>query len=122
MVQLRKRSEPPSCTFNGNLGFFFSPFFALEFVIRLLPTRAHTSTLMDVHTHGGDKWSTKSPVLSAARTIDTCLTKDESFPDLEQLMYHSSASGDYRPLEASNIRKQHTILLPPSLLEQLAGM
>jgi nuclear pore complex protein Nup155 len=46
--------------------------------------------------------------------------KDESSPDLEQLMYQSSATGEYRSLETSNIRKQHSVLLPPSLLEQLA--
>ena len=71
--------------------------------------------------HGSDKVSAKGTVLSAARTIDTCLTKDESFPDLEQLMYRSSASGDYQPLESNTFGKQHSILLPPSLLEQLAG-
>ena len=71
--------------------------------------------------HGSDKGPGKVTVLNAARTIDTCLTKDESFPDLEQLMYRSSASGDYQPLETNTFGKQHTILLPPSLLEQLVG-
>ena len=81
----------------------------------------HKPNLMEAHTHGADKGSSKGTVLSAARTIDTCLTKDESFPDLEQLMFHSSASGDYRTLETSNFRKIYSVLLPPSLLEQLAG-
>ena len=81
----------------------------------------HRPSLMESHLHGVDKGSSKGTVLSAARTIDTCLTKDESFPDLEQLMFHSSASGDYRTLETSNFRKLYSLLLPPSLLEQLAG-
>lgn len=76
---------------------------------------------MDAYTPGVDKGSPKSAVLGASRTIDTCLSKDESFPDLFQFMWNSTASGEYNPFESNNFRRLHSVLLPPALLEQLAG-